>query len=203
MTDETSPQPHKKGLFRPRNILIVVIGVWILASVPVWFFQSNPPVANEPAWDSPQTRELARRTCFDCHSNETTWPIYSRMAPVSYIVTNHVMEGREHLNFSEWGNGGGQAVVNEADLRTTSGLHPAIAYANGGEEEEEEEHGKEDGEGGEGGEGHEGNEGPGEMIETIQEGEMPLQDYLWLHPEARLSPTEQQQLIDGIRATFR
>ncbi len=197
MADEANPQPHKKGRFTPRNIIIAVIGVWIIASVPVWFFQTNPPVVSEPAWDSPQTRALAQRACFDCHSNETAWPIYSRIAPISYVVTNHVIEGREHLNFSEWGSGGGQAVNNDADLLAALGLQPATAYANGGEEEEAEEHG------GEGGEGRGGQEGAGEMIETIQEGEMPLQDYLWLHPEARLSPTEQQQLIDGIRATFR
>ena len=48
------------------------------------------------------TRDLAVRTCFDCHSNETHWPWYSRVAPVSWWNQDHVDEGRDDLNFSEW-----------------------------------------------------------------------------------------------------
>lgn len=56
----------------------------------------------EPDWDSPRTRELARRACFDCHSNQTVWPWYSWLAPASWLVQWDVDEGREHLNFSEF-----------------------------------------------------------------------------------------------------
>jgi len=62
----------------------------------------NPPVQAEPQWDSASTRELARRACFDCHSNETEWPVYSKIAPVSWLITRDVYEGRAALNFSEW-----------------------------------------------------------------------------------------------------
>lgn len=62
----------------------------------------NPPVVAEPSWDSPQTRELTVRACFDCHSNETVWPWYSNVAPVSWLVQRDVDEGREELNYSEW-----------------------------------------------------------------------------------------------------
>lgn len=62
----------------------------------------NPPVASEPAWDSPATRVLARQACFDCHSNETEWPAYSRVAPASWLIHRDVSEGRAALNFSEW-----------------------------------------------------------------------------------------------------
>ena len=65
--------------------------------------RSNPPVLSEPSWDSSETRQLARRACFDCHSNETRWPLYSRLPFVSRIIEDHVVEGRDHLNFSEWG----------------------------------------------------------------------------------------------------
>lgn len=41
--------------------------------------------------------------CSDCHSNDTAWPWYSNVAPVSWLVARHVEEGREHLNLSEWG----------------------------------------------------------------------------------------------------
>lgn len=61
---------------------------------------TNPPVVKEPAWDSPATRALAKRTCFDCHSNETRTPWYSQVAPVSWLLASHISEGREHLNFS-------------------------------------------------------------------------------------------------------
>lgn len=61
---------------------------------------TNPPVVREPAWDSPATRALAKRACFDCHSNETRSPWYAQVAPVSWLVAHHVEEGREHLNFS-------------------------------------------------------------------------------------------------------
>lgn len=59
-------------------------------------------MVQEPTWDSPATRELARAACFDCHSNETRWPIYSHVAPSSWLVQNDVDAGRRHLNFSEW-----------------------------------------------------------------------------------------------------
>lgn len=54
----------------------------------------------EPKWDSPRTRELAVRACFDCHSNLTHWPWYAWVAPFSWLVQHDVDEGREHLNFS-------------------------------------------------------------------------------------------------------
>jgi hypothetical protein len=63
---------------------------------------SNPAVSREPDWDSPRTRELAVRACFDCHSNETVWPWYSNIAPVSWFIQRDVDEGRSALNFSEW-----------------------------------------------------------------------------------------------------
>lgn len=61
---------------------------------------TNPPVIREPAWDSPGTRALAKRACFDCHSNESRTPWYAQVAPVSWLLADHIMEGREHLNFS-------------------------------------------------------------------------------------------------------
>lgn len=63
----------------------------------------NPPVTGEPAWDSPHTKDLFFRACGDCHSNETVWPWYSNIAPVSWLLAYDVTEGREHFNVSEWG----------------------------------------------------------------------------------------------------
>lgn len=64
--------------------------------------KTNPAVVREVNWDTPQTRALVQRACFDCHSNETVWPWYVKIAPVSFIMVNHVSEGREELNFSDW-----------------------------------------------------------------------------------------------------
>ena len=46
---------------------------------------------------------MIKASCFDCHSNETRWPWYSNVAPVSWLVADDVHTGRRHLNFSEWG----------------------------------------------------------------------------------------------------
>jgi cytochrome c551/c552 len=74
----------------------------VLQLVPFGHEHSNPTVIQEPKWDSPQTRDLVKRACYNCHSNETTWPWYSSIAPVSWLTQRDVNQGRAHLNFSEW-----------------------------------------------------------------------------------------------------
>jgi len=83
------------------GIGLVVLFVLIQA-VPYGRSHSNPPVLAEPRWDSPTTRALAARACFDCHSNLTQWRWYSNVAPVSWLVQNDVSGGRSSFNFSEW-----------------------------------------------------------------------------------------------------
>jgi mono/diheme cytochrome c family protein len=61
---------------------------------------TNPPTTGTPTWDSPRTEELARRACFDCHSNEVVTPWYGHVAPVAWVLRHHVDEGRAVLNFS-------------------------------------------------------------------------------------------------------
>ncbi len=82
-----------------------LIALGVLAAiqlVPYGRSHTNPPVVKEVAWDSAQTKSLVRRACYDCHSNETVWPWYANVAPVSWLVQRDVNEGRSHLNFSEW-----------------------------------------------------------------------------------------------------
>ena len=84
-------------------ILFTVVGVAVvIQAVPYGRHHTNPPVLAEPSWDSPQTRVLAARACFDCHSNETVWPWYSHAAPISWLIQRDVDEGRRAVNFSEW-----------------------------------------------------------------------------------------------------
>lgn len=63
--------------------------------------RDNPPVTSQVRWDSPQTQDIFQRACADCHSNETVWPWYSRVAPVSFLVVRDVHEGREKFNISD------------------------------------------------------------------------------------------------------
>lgn len=80
---------------------IAVVAFLVLAQfVPV--DRTNPPV--EQTIEAPMAvTAVLQRACYDCHSNETTWPAYSRVAPVSWLVARDVHEGREHLNYSTWG----------------------------------------------------------------------------------------------------
>jgi hypothetical protein len=93
----------KKKIILWAIIAIVLLGI-LIQLIPLPGRGNNPPVAAEPKWDSPQTRALAKRACFDCHSNETVWPWYSYVAPVSWLVYRDTMAGRSRLNFSEWNN---------------------------------------------------------------------------------------------------
>jgi mono/diheme cytochrome c family protein len=88
-----------------RGLLAGVVAMLAIQLVPYGRDHTNPPVSGEPAWDSPRTRELAVRACFDCHSNQTVWPWYSNVAPVSWLVQRDVDEGRDELNYSEWDRG--------------------------------------------------------------------------------------------------
>lgn len=81
---------------------VLIGGLLLIQLVPYGRDHDNPAAVAEPSWDSSQTRELTVRACFDCHSNETVWPWYSYIAPVSWLVQRDVDEGREELNFSEW-----------------------------------------------------------------------------------------------------
>lgn len=138
--------------FSIKHIAAALLGLFVaLQLVPYGRDHTNPPGRQEPKWDSPQTRELAARACFDCHSNQSKWPWYSNIAPVSWLVQHDVEEGREKLNFSEFDR----------------------------PQEEAEEAG-----------------------EVIEEGEMPMPIYVFMHSEAALSETEREALIRGLTATL-
>ncbi len=84
---------------RLKWVLLAAVAIQV---IPYGRSHENSPVTAEPTWNSPETRGLFKRACFDCHSNETVWPWYSNVAPVSWLVQNDVDGGREHLNFSQW-----------------------------------------------------------------------------------------------------
>ena len=131
-----------------RNLVVLLAAILILIQfIPVQ--KTNPPLLREPNWDSQKTRNYAVRVCFDCHSNQTVWPFYSKVAPISWFVAGHVNEGRENLNFSEWKAKFGK-----------------------------------------------------DIIEELEEEEMPLKSYLILHPSAKLNDTELTEFIEGLKKTI-
>lgn len=87
---------------------------------------TNPAVTREPHWADAQTRALVVRACFDCHSNLTTWPWYSNVAPVSWLVLNDVVNGRRQLNFTDWGHS--DSGVGDAAEAVRGGAMPPWYY---------------------------------------------------------------------------
>ena len=94
----------------------IAIG-FIVILVGIQFFsvnKTNPPVTAEID-APPEVMSILKRSCYDCHSNETKWPWYSYVAPVSWLVTDDVNEGRKHLNFSDWGDLTRQKMVRKKE----------------------------------------------------------------------------------------
>lgn len=83
-----------------RRIAIAAVG--LLVAIQLWpVRRTNPPVTGEieaPA----EVKAVLRRSCYDCHSNETRWTWYAYVAPVSWVVVGDVDKGRRELNLSQW-----------------------------------------------------------------------------------------------------
>ena len=107
-------------------VFIVVAGAAVQV-VPYGRAHTNPPTRVEPAWNSEATRALAVRACFDCHSNQTVWPWYSDIAPISWLIQRDVDEGRRKLNFSEWDRP--QKEAHESGKTVRRGEMPPWFYA--------------------------------------------------------------------------
>ena len=112
------PRQRSKQILLAMGVLFVVF----LAIQLVPYSVDNPSTRDEPAWDSPQTRELAVRACYDCHSNETKVLPFEHVAPVKWYVANHVKEGRAAVNFSEWHTNAGEEADEAADPVEEGGM---------------------------------------------------------------------------------
>lgn len=77
-------------------LILILIGIQFISVE-----QNNPPVKSEMSMPS-QVKNVFQKACYDCHSNLTEWKWYSKIAPISFLISYDVKEGREHLNFSEW-----------------------------------------------------------------------------------------------------
>jgi hypothetical protein len=105
---------------------LAIAGVAFVVIQFVPYRVTNPAVSQEPNWDSRRTRTLAVAACFDCHSNETHTVWWEDVAPLSWWITNHVKEGREELNFSEWDKPHGES--DEAAETVLDGSMPPDYY---------------------------------------------------------------------------
>ena len=118
--------------------------------------RTNPPTVND--WIAtnappPPVAARLRAACYDCHSNETKWPWYGRIAPASWLVVHDVNEGRKHLNFSDWPPAADRAAKKFDRIS-----------------------------------------------EVLDYREMPPQKYTLLHPEARLTAADRQELTGWLDA---
>lgn len=102
--DGTSPSPQRSRIRRLIRVgLLVAVGVGvILQFVPVKGIGHNPP-GRHKVDAPPDVEAVLRKSCFDCHSNETQWPFYARIAPSSWLMARDVNKGRARLNMSDWG----------------------------------------------------------------------------------------------------
>lgn len=91
------------------GLAVVVVLIVVLAAA-----QLVRPARTNPKIDFARTLQaqagassglvaVVDRSCGDCHSNGTVWARYTNIAPVSWVITRGVTEGRKALNFSEWG----------------------------------------------------------------------------------------------------
>jgi Haem-binding domain len=141
--------------------------VLVIAFVVIQFFRpdrTNPPVDESKTIFARVTvpdsvRNLLQNSCADCHSNETRWPWYSNISPVSWIIANDVKEARSHLNLSEFDRYKSLRAVGKLDM----------------------------------------------MSEMMEDGKMPLPEYVFMHPAARVSKAQIEEFnnwADSVRDTL-
>jgi hypothetical protein len=113
---------------------------------------SNQTIFREARID-PETLTIVQRACQNCHSQQTEWPWYSHVAPISWLIARDVQQARLHMDLSRW-----QDYSTDDRLRLLS-----------------------------------------EIGSAVRNRQMPVPRYLWLHPEARLTDAERQQLYRWTR----
>lgn len=107
--------------------LLIVVGLFLaIQLVPYGHDHSNPPVTQAAKFDSAHTEQLVDQACGACHSNLTSWPIESNVAPSSWLIQRDVQEGRGRLNFSDWGRS--QPDLGELTGKIQSSEMPPLQY---------------------------------------------------------------------------
>jgi len=105
---------------------LVMVAVFVaIQLVPYGWTHSNPAVTQAVVWPDAETETLARGACYDCHSNETEWPTYAYVAPMSWLVRRDVENGRDALNLSELDQGGGEELDESAEKIEDGSMPPS------------------------------------------------------------------------------
>ncbi len=106
-------------------VLWVIVGLVVLfavmQAVPFGRSHTNPAAANPFTWTSSDAEAIAKKSCYDCHSNETKWWWASNIAPFSWLFQADVNGGRENLNFSDYA---GEPPVDEFTRVVDGGMPP-------------------------------------------------------------------------------
>jgi hypothetical protein len=120
----------KQNLKLKRTLLIIVASMFaiflLIQLFPYGRTYTNPPVVAEPKWDSPTTREIAVRACFECHSNTSEYPWYSYIAPASWLIRYDIDHARDAFNFSDWY--GSKLLVDLMEKRVMENKMPPWRY---------------------------------------------------------------------------
>lgn len=107
---------------------LAAAGLFVAAQlVPYGWTKTNPPVTSPAPWPDERAESIARVACYACHSNETDWPLYSYVAPMSWLVRRDVEGGRAEMNFSEWDEDGADAAA-DAEDEIVDGDMPSANY---------------------------------------------------------------------------
>jgi len=140
-----------------KKILYVIVAIIVI----IQFFRidkTNPEVIAENDFVTitnppEEVTTILKTACYDCHSNESKYPWYTNVAPISWWVKHHIDEGREELNFSNWKTF--KAKKKDHKLE--------------------------------------------ELIEEVEEGEMPLDEYTWTHADAQLTEEQKHVLVNWVK----
>jgi hypothetical protein len=126
MVAMSSSPPSRRRRLLVRVGLGAVAVFALIQLVPYGWSHPNPPVVQDAPWPDEESAAIARRSCYSCHSNETDWPPYSYVAPMSWLVRYDVERGRDKLNFSEWDVFSG--VADDAAEQVEEGTMPLSRY---------------------------------------------------------------------------
>src|SRR5215203_1629095 len=121
------------------NLLRIAILTWLGVLVAIQFVRparTNPPTQPSHTLAATMTvpapaRAVLERSCRDCHSNDTRWPWYSNVAPMSWMLIDHVSSGRRHFNYSEWAGYApdkSRKVLHDICAETKQGSMPVGSY---------------------------------------------------------------------------
>lgn len=139
-------------MFKKVRLIFIILIILFAAIQFVPVERTNPPVGNKIQLPK-KIESILQNSCYDCHSNQTKWPWYSYLAPISWRIADHVKDGRKDLNFSTW---------NDYDLKKKKKKVDEIG-------------------------------------EKVEEGKMPLKDYLLIHRNAKLSDAQKLLLKQWVK----